>query len=442
MKLPNTYTSLLSKFISFKSISTDPAHAQDCTDAAMWLQKTFTAQGFTAELLPLKRSNPLVHAYYEVSKDAPTVLIYGHYDVQPAQKEGWHADPFTVHEKAGRLYARGVMDNKGQVLIHIASVFDLIKEGTLTYNVRFLIEGDEESGSPDVAGAIATHKKKLACDYILVSDGILCADERPGYEKSYRMAANMRVHITTANNDLHSGLYGGAVPNAAQVLSRILGTLVDDKTHTVTAPGFYAGVTTPDSATLRDARKAHSNSAAQEEAGVKKLLLQKGQSFGTQTGFFPSLEISGIASGYTGPGFQNIVPHAADARINVRVAPGQKTAQVMQALARHIKKQTPSYATLTIETEEYGDPILVDTDNDYSQRAREVAHDVYGKAPVPLYCGATIPIVGLFQDILKKPVVSIGLSNADSNIHGVNENFTKAAIAKGYAFSRALLGSQ
>lgn len=440
MSLPKTYTELLHPLIAFRSISTDPAYKGECRATAEWLAAEFKKRGFVSEIIEARTTNPFVHAYYEVDPSLPTVLVYGHYDVQPANAEGWHnGDPFSVHEKGGRLFARGVMDNKGQVLVHIATVFDLIAENKLAYNVRFFIEGDEESGSPDIEYILKKHKSALACDYVFVSDGPMPVDGQPVYDATFRMAANIRVQLTTGKNDLHSGLYGGAVPNAGLELSRLLSGMVDTN-NMITIPGFYKGIWAPKAELLATANRTQPDKKAQSSAGVKKLLTHKKYAFGSQTAFLPSLEISGVHTGYTGTGFQNIVPHTADARINIRIAPGQTTKHVCGALEAYIRKHTPAYATVRIEKELYGDPIVVDVNNEYAENARKVAQKVYGKKPMPLYCGATIPIVGLFQTILKRPVVSMGLVNPDCNIHGVNENFKVAAIAKGCSFSRSLFG--
>src|SRR6185369_1034482 len=224
------YKDLASEIIKFKSISTDPGCVGELKKTADWLKKLFLANKFKVDTWILGDSNPVVFASYELSaKDAETVLIYGHYDVQPAEKsDGWSADPFTLREGKGRLYGRGIVDNKGQFLVHVATVLNLIKRKELKYNVKFILEGNEETGSPNLGKIIESHKKELKSDLIIVSDGEIAGDT-PTVEASFRGSFSTTVKYVTAKNNLHSGIYGGAVPNAAYELTKLVSKIYDNK---------------------------------------------------------------------------------------------------------------------------------------------------------------------------------------------------------------------
>ncbi|MCD8494816.1 MAG: M20/M25/M40 family metallo-hydrolase [Candidatus Pacebacteria bacterium] len=248
MKAPHffsQYQTLLAEFISFKSISTDPAYNEACRDTALWLEALLQKNGCTTELWQGKKTHPVVYASYTVDKDAPTVLIYGHYDVQPADRaDGWSSDPFTLTIKNKRMIARGAVDNKGQIMTHIASVCHAIQNNDLGVNVIFLIEGNEESGNDELPVLLKKHKKKLRADLILVSDGET-SDDRPTIDMTFRGGGNIRVVYTTAANAFHSGIYGGAVPSATQSLASMLATLKDTRTNMVAVKNFYTSAITP-----------------------------------------------------------------------------------------------------------------------------------------------------------------------------------------------------
>ena len=235
------YKQLLSEFVRFQSISTDPNFLPAIDDTIEWLQNLFQNNGFETKIFPGEKTNPVVFSQYKNPKATQTVLIYGHYDVQPARHdEGWDSDPFTLTEKNGKYIARGVVDNKGQILIHIFTVLNLIKENKLAYNVKFLIEGNEETSNPELSEIMKKNSKLLASDYVLVSDGEL-VDGKPAIEASLRGGFNLTLQYKTADNNVHSGIYGGAVPNAAYELTKLLGKLFDEN-NSVTVDHFYDNV--------------------------------------------------------------------------------------------------------------------------------------------------------------------------------------------------------
>ena len=358
------YKNLLKEYVSFKSISTDEIYKEEMNKTVSWLSQTLKKYKFEVKVWEGKISNPVVFAEYTISKDAETILIYGHYDVQPAEKEdGWKSDPFTLAESKGKLLARGVVDNKGQNLVHIVAIGELIKNNELKYNIKFMLEGNEETANPEIAEMTKIHKKELEADYIIISDGEIVGST-PTIEASLRGGFSMKVIYTTGKNNLHSGLYGGAVPNAGYELSKFIGTLYD-KNNKVAIKDFYKGVLP----IPKDVVKAHntlikSETAMAKSAGVKNLKTEKGIDFFSQIGLRPTIQVTGFKTGYIGNGYSNIVPAQAEVRLNIRVVSPQKPKDVYNAVLKHLKDLTPSYVDIKIEHTEFNDAVLVDTEQE------------------------------------------------------------------------------
>lgn len=436
------YTSLLKEYVSFKSVSTDPAFRSEMEKTVVWLSRYLEDNGFLVRQFQQGRTNPVIFASYFLSSSLPTVLVYGHYDVQPASKEdGWTTkDPFELVEKNGRLVGRGVVDNKGQNLIHLCTIARLIREDRLRYNIKFLLEGNEESGNPDLPKILRKHKKELKADYVLVSDGEIVG-MNPTIEETLRGGGNMKVTLTTGKNNLHSGLFGGAVPNAGLELAHLLYSLKDAK-NKVTVPGFYAGVPKVSAAQRANNKSISSEKKILALAGVKRIHTPTGLDFYSQTGLMPTLEVSGIKSGYIGEGFCNIVPAQAEARINIRVVPPQKSSAVFKLIADYLKNRTPKHAALKIEVEDHGSAIALDTKSPVAMEIRTILAKVYGRNVITKYVGGSIPILGDFQKILGTKVISASLGNDDCHMHGVDENYRIDLIKKGLVFSEALFAKK
>lgn len=435
----DTYRELLDEFIAIPSISTDPAQAGAMKDTAAWLQQLFEKNGFVVTILQGKNSNPVVVAKYDAGY-AKTTMIYGHYDVQPAElSQGWTGDPFLVREKAGRLIGRGVVDNKGQVLVHIVSVFEHIAAGTLASNIVFMIEGNEETGNSDLPELLSQNKQLLSCDDVLVSDGEMVGDA-PTLDVSLRGGFNMRANLRTAPNDMHSGLVGGGVPNAAQELIRLVGRIHDEKGG-VRIEGFYEGVAKPNSSQLTQHKELMSRYPPEKTLGLSKLLSANNTDFYTQTGLFPTIQVSGLDSGYTGEGFANIVPAVAEARLNVRTVAGQNTQGISELVRQYIVQTAPGYAELSVEVSDVHEAVLLSTDSPVAQRALSILREVYGKKPILQHAGGAIPIVLDFKQVLGIMPLLAGLGNDDSRIHGPDENFRIDLIQKGLEFSRRFFAS-
>ncbi len=430
----DTYIGLLREYVSFKSISTDLAFKPDMQKTVDWLTFVLSEYGFSVEAWKTELANPVVYARYEVDPRAETVLVYGHYDVQPAEEEdGWTDEPFGLAVRKGRLFARGIVDNKGQNLIHIVTVGELIKKGKLKYNVIFLIEGNEETANPEIPKLVQKYKAKLKADHVIISDGEI-VDSTPTIEATLRGGFNMTVHVETGVTNLHSGIFGGAIPNSANELAKVLAGLFD-KNNKVTVPGFYTGAPDVSSSIKKLNRSIKSEKALLKMAGVKALIPEKGLDFFTQTGLRPTLQVTGVKTGYTGEGYANIVPAHAEVRINVRVVGKQKPEKVFALITKHFKKQLPAYVKTTITHTEFNDPVVVDIESKGAKQVRSLLKKAYGKEPLVRYVGGSIPIVSDFKNILGKDTMLVSLGNDDCNMHGIDENFRVDLVKKGLKFS-------
>jgi acetylornithine deacetylase/succinyl-diaminopimelate desuccinylase-like protein len=310
-KLDEKFLSELGEYIGFKSISTDSAYLGEIEKTVFWLKNYIESAGGKVELFQKNKTNPVVLGHFLVDNNLPTVLVYGHYDVQPGEKvDGWTTgDPFKIvtkvlpvkDSKNERLVARGIVDNKGQNFIHLFTIASLFKEGKLKYNVKIMLEGNEESGNADLPIILKENKDKFKCNYVLVSDGEIVKSS-PVMEGSLRGGGNMRVVFTTGKNNLHSGLFGGAVPSATNELTKVLASLKDKK-NLVLVKDFYKNSLVPTKAMLQNNKSLGSSKDAIKLAGVRQLLTIKNLDFYTQIGCLPTLEISGIKGGYIGETF-------------------------------------------------------------------------------------------------------------------------------------------
>lgn len=433
-----TYSKLLPQFVKFKSISTDPQFADEIEKTVQWLKYQFLERKFVVVVVG-DYQNPIVVARYQADPAAKTVLIYGHYDVQPADgNNSWDSDPFTVTEREGRLFGRGTVDNKGQVLVHMATVFDLIAEKKLLYNVVFMIEGNEETGSPGLTKFIEDHADLIQADFALISDGETTGGH-PTLDSGFRGVINLQLTLTTSDRELHSGLFGGGVPNAAQELTRLVGSLFDQK-HRVTIPGFYTDAEPLDPKLVKILRNFPvSQETVRELSGCSTLLVSTDQNFYIKNGLLPALEITGLTAGYSGVGFKNSIPASAQVKINVRPAPTQSAEQLAKKLVRYFKKQVPKYARLEIVVDQISQGILLDQNHDYFRRAQKIMAKSYEKEPIIRICGATLPIASLFHAALGIPQIYASIGNEDCMMHAANENFSLEFVNKALLFSRAFL---
>ncbi len=433
-QIPPDFLELLAKYVSFESVSTDAAFAPQIRATADWLQSYFEDRKFKVRILQGPTTNPVVTAKYWVSDTAKTILIYGHYDVQPAdEKDGWFQYPFTLFEKDDRLNARGVVDNKGQTLSHMYAVSRLIKEGKLKYNVIFMLEGNEETGNVDMTDLVKEHADYLKADHIIISDGQI-RGTTPTLEYQMRGGGNMTLTFKTSKEDIHSGLYGGAAPNAVMELVQFL-SKIKDASGMILIPGFYDGLETLSLKQQQAGREMATldMETILRETGTKILLGQ--YDFYNQVGFMPTIEFTGISGGYTGAGYKNIIPGSASVRINFRIPPSQDGAAIMEALKKFAATHIPKHVDYEVTGGGMWSGVVLDVNTPMAEHVKKLQTEVYGAEPIMAACGASIPVVSDFQKILGIDALLISLSNPDGRMHGVNENYTLDLLQKGLTFS-------
>ena len=436
------YKALLSQYIAFKSISTDPAYKDEIQKTFDWLVELFKKQGFTIHTFQGPNTNPVLLAHYHQSDDLETVLVYGHYDVQPADNVGWKSHPYTLTEKDKKVYGRGTTDNKGQNGIHFTTIFDLIEKSELKYNIKFMLEGNEETGNPDMSDLVIKHAELLKADHYLISDGEMVLGDIPTLEVSLRGGMNVKLILKIREDDSHSGLYGGIIPNPILALASIVNQLKDTESNDVYIPGFYYGV--PEEITIEQSQNlAHypTDEDVYKSLGIKDSVVdfQKNNDLSVygEVGLMPTIEFTGFSSGYTGEGFQNIIPAEAEVRINFRFVEGQDAEQIYQNFYEMLEDIIPNYFTWeAFPTKPYG-PVVLDYKSDIAQNTLSLVKSAYGKEPLIKYVGGGIPIVLDFKNTLGKDSILVPLGNHDCNMHGANENISIDAIQNGLAFSRS-----
>lgn len=425
------YKKLLEQFINFKSISTDSLFKDDCINCSSWLKDLFNSYGFSVKIVENEQCNPVVFASYDTGS-TETVCVYGHYDVQPADSQPWTYDAFSIFEDDDYLYARGVVDNKGQVLIHMVNVFEAIKNNSLSKNVLFVLEGNEESGNP-VLPEILKQNLPNNISYTIISDGEVIGSN-PAVELSLRGGFNMKINITTADSDVHSGIFGGAIPNASEELVKLL-EKIKNKNGEILIPGFYDNIIQfPKLYSPKDA--GISPVELLKSLGIGNLKLEKGTDFYNQTGCLPTIQVTGINTGYTAQGFANIIPANAEARLNIRIVAGQNANEMIKSIEDFFIKNTPKYCKLEIDKTDSYDAILLDSSSSNLQDIEILLEEAFSKKVVYTFVGGGIPIVNDFLEITQKDVFLIPLGNDDCNMHGHNEKLSKNILEKSFKFSQ------
>ncbi len=433
MKLKlNNYIKLLEELISFKTVSTTTDSSAEMNKAINWLQGLFTYNKFKTTLFTSKLGNPVLLSYYEVNPKFKTWLVYGHYDVQPAEKQsGWESAPFKLSNKDGKLWGRGAMDNKGQFLIHLISIFDLIKSKKLKYNIKFLIEGNEETGSEALMDIIEKHKRELSCDHILISDGDLVGDN-PVIEAGFRGVANATLTYETATNSVHSGEFANAIPNAAQELSKLISSIFGPEDN-ILIPDFNKGIKS-----TRLIEIPLDFAAVKTRLGNKTFFINTDKNFHETVGQRPSISVTGFKSGYIEEGYANIIPNTAEARFNLRFGQDQDPDLLMKLFAAHIVSNTPEYVTAKLNFSNYVKAESLNLEDPELKKIAKLLENIYQDNVVYKFVGGTLPIIGKFKTALGVEPFSIPLANEDSNMHGANENISIANIEKGLIFSTKL----
>ena len=433
----------LQEFLRFPSVSTQPDHAPDLLSCAEWLRELLAGIGLTASVHSTPGS-PVVVAATPRDPAKRTILIYGHYDVQPPDPlDGWTTHPFEPRITDGRIYARGAADNKGQILAHILGVAETLREkGVLPVNVIFLIEGEEEIGSPNLADFLREHREELACDLVAISDTAMAPGNKPALTYALRGIAAMELVVRGPARDLHSGLFGGAVANPVTVLARLLATLHDAKGR-VLIPGFYDAVRplAPwERAAAADLEKAAGGDAAIKElAGVSDLFGEEGFSTIERIGARPTAEVNGIGGGYQGAGTKTVLPKEAFAKLTFRLVADQDPAVILAAAEEYLRSKCPPGVLLEVMTGHSGAAYQNDPNSPDGLAARKALAGAFGAEPLLLRDGGSIPILATLKEILGVDSHLLGLANPDSRIHSPDENMLIENFLGGIRMNQILL---
>ncbi|MBD7969771.1 dipeptidase [Paenibacillus gallinarum] len=423
----------LQEWLAIPSISALSEHKGDVYKAAEWLAAKLTEAGLEHVEIHETKGHPLITADYLHAEGKPTVLIYGHYDVQPVDPlHLWETPPFEPSIRDGKLYARGATDDKGQLFLHVKAVEAILKqEKELPVNIKFCIEGEEEVSSPNLPLFLEENKEKLAADVVLVSDTSLLAPGKPAISTGLRGLCSLELSLNTANTDLHSGSYGGGVPNALHAMVELLSTL-HDKQGRVSVEGFYNGVQEL-SPEMREefAKQQFDEEKLKQDLGLDALYGEEGYSFVERIGARPTLELNGVYGGFQGEGTKTVIPKEAHAKITCRLVANQDPQACLDAIEAHLNAHTPVGAKLTITPKEKAFAFNIDPSHPMLQKAADAYETVYGTRALFTKDGGSIPIVEKLASTLNAPTVMMGFGLPDENLHAPNEHFNLENFDKG-----------
>jgi acetylornithine deacetylase/succinyl-diaminopimelate desuccinylase-like protein len=424
----------LKALLRIPSISTLPENKADCRHAAEVLAADLTHIGMQNVHLIETEGNPLVYADWLHAAGKPTVLVYGHYDVQPPDPlDEWLSPPFEPTERNGNIYARGAVDDKGQVVAQVKALESLLAaNGSLPLNVRVLLEGEEEVGGEGIARFVASKPAELAADFALVSDTELFAPGLPTLCVGLRGMIYTELEVRGAKTDLHSGMYGGAAPNPFVAIAQILAHLKDEDGH-ILIPGFYDDIIPPSPEELAAWRSLPFDEEQYRiaEVGSRQLVGEAGYSVLERTWARPTVDVHGIPGGFIGAGAKTVIPAKAVAKVSMRLVPGMTPAKSFALYKSYVEKIAPAGVDVEVRLIHSGDPCLIPVDNPYIQAATRALHEVWGKDTVFIRSGGSIPIVGDFDRNLGLPSVMMGFGLPDDGLHAPNEKFNLKNFALG-----------
>ena len=419
------FLSELFELLRIPSISAQPSlHKGDMVRAAEWLRDSLLKAGVDrAEIMPTE-GNPVVFAEKIIDPAKPTVVVYGHYDVMPVDPiEQWNTEPFEPVVKDGRIWGRGADDDKGQLFMHAKAFEALVATEQLTCNVKFMLEGEEEIGSESLYKWCEENKELVAGDVILISDTSMIAWDIPSITCGLRGLTYMQVEVTGPDKDLHSGLYGGAVANPANVLAEMIASLVDEKGH-ITIPGFYDDVRELSAEEREEFNKApFSEENYMKGVGVEELAGEEGYTTPERTGVRPTLDVNGMWSGYIGEGTKTIIPSTASAKISMRLVPHQDYEKIAELFEAHFRAIAPPTVKVDVKFLHGGAPYVSPTDLKAYQAAAAAVEQTFGRRPLPFYSGGSIPIVSHFEKALGMKSILLGFGLSCDAIHSPNESF-------------------
>lgn len=414
----------LCDWLRIPSVSADPAFSADVHRAAEWLKQAMIKAGADqVEIIPTD-GYPIVYGEKIIDPSKPTVLVYGHYDVQPPDPlELWHSPAFEPVIKDGKIFARGSADDKGQVYMHIKAFEFMHSQGLLPCNVKFMIEGEEEVGSANLGKFLEKHKEKLKGDVILISDTSIIANDCPSITTGLRGLAYLQVEVTGPNKDLHSGVYGGAVANPAIVLAKMIDSLFDEKNQ-ITIPGFYDDVVELSSEErAKMAEAPFSLDAYKQALDIDAVYGEAGYSTTERASIRPTLDVNGIWGGYIGEGAKTVLPSKAYAKISMRLVPSQQSDKITRLFTEHFLKLAPAGVRVKVEAHHGGEPVVVPIDSVEYEAAHKAMQKTFGKDPIPARGGGSIPIVALFEKVLGLKSVLMGFGLDSDAIHSPNEHY-------------------
>ncbi|GGF05685.1 dipeptidase [Hymenobacter cavernae] len=419
-------------WLRIPSVSADPKFHGDVLKAADYLKTRLEEVGLENVELCQTAGNPIVYGEKIVDPSLPTVLVYGHYDVQPADPyELWTSGPFEPVIKDDKIYARGACDDKGQVYMHVKAFEVMMQNGGVPCNVKVMVEGEEEVGSSNLGIFVRENKEKLKADVILISDTGMIANDVPSIEVGLRGLSYHEVEVTGPNRDLHSGLYGGAVANPINVLCKMIASLHDENNH-ITIPGFYDNVDVLSEADRAELNQVpHSDEEFKQSIGLPATYGEEGYTTVERIGIRPTLDVNGIWGGYTGEGAKTVIASKAFAKISMRLVPHQTSDEITALFQKHFASIAPEGVTVKVHPHHGGEPVVTPTDSVAYKAAADAMETTFGKRPVPTRGGGSIPIVAMFKSELGIDTVLLGFGLDSDAIHSPNEHFGVFNFLKG-----------
>lgn len=418
--------------LRIQSVSADIKYKDEVLKAAAFLKDHLSDLGTDKAEVIETAGFPIVYAEKIIDPEWPTILVYGHYDVQPADPyELWESKPFEPEIRNGKIYARGSSDDKGQLYIHVKAFETMVNTNSLACNVKFMFEGEEEVGSGNLGEFVKKNREKLAADVILISDTSIIANDHPSVTVGLRGLSYVEVEVTGANRDLHSGVYGGAVANPINILSKMIASLTDED-NMITIPGFYDKVREYSPEERKELAKRPFNlEQYKKELGIDDIMGESGYSTIERAGIRPSLDVNGIWGGYTGEGSKTVLPAKAYAKISMRLVPDQDHEEITSLFIQHFKSIAPKGVKVKATPHHGGQPAVTPIDSPAFEAASMAFEKAWGKKPIPAMEGGSIPIVALFQKELGVNSVLMGFGLDSDAIHSPNESFGVENFLKG-----------
>ena len=422
----------LLELLRIPSVSAKTEHKADMLACAEAVKSRLLEAGADKVDIYSTEGHPVVYAEKIIDPSKPTVLVYGHYDVQPAEPlELWKSGPFEPVIIDGKIFARGSCDDKGQFYMHVKALETLVQTGTLVNNIKFCIEGEEEVGSPNLGKFVTAHKDLLRADCVLISDSAMISLDTPSIDIGVRGLSYIEVELTGPNRDLHSGVYGGAVANPITILAKMIASCHDENNH-ITIPGFYDDVVESTSEERKMMALApYDEEEFKKDLGVRELWGEKGYSTNERTGIRPTIELNGIWGGYQGEGAKTVLPSIATAKISARLVPNQNSKKMTEKLLEYFRKIAPSSVTVNAFEHHGGEPYMTPIDSKAYKAAAKAMEATFGKTPIPVRGGGSIPICALFEKELGIKIVFMGFGLDSDNLHSPNEKFNLANFYKG-----------